>query len=196
MSRERKRFSDDRNRRRPGTRDGNPRDGNYQRKNKHSRRGYKERGTHRQRNGKYSSSQASRRREDSKSQLPRMTLEEYLKGRNGMCGPACPDGFFRCQKRALGRKMQDNDGNLVVECNFIEGEYCEGPNCKFSFCARRKMRPDGKCAAYRKSQDTFKSDWDDDNEEHDIDEIESYKSFRVQGRLKKKIKYLDDFDDF
>jgi len=195
LSREPKRFRDDRSRRKTRDEEHHSRDRDYQQKKNYSPQSSYRRRPHDSRQKRYHDNRSSFRRQPSTRTQPKITLEEFLKKQNGYCGPGCPEHLFKCQKRALGRRRQDKNGNWKVECNFIEGEYCEGPNCQFAFCAKRKMRSDGKCSLLKETSNPQKSTWDDELDD-DVDPSNSLKSFRFQDKIKKKIRHYDDFDDF
>ncbi len=61
------------------------------------------------------------------------------------CNPLCP--FFRCQKRALRITTEQYKGRLikVAMCAWI-GDKCIGSSCRFAYCEKRAMLPDGRCA--------------------------------------------------
>jgi len=61
------------------------------------------------------------------------------------CNPLCP--FFRCQKRALRIVTEQYKGRpiKVAMCAWI-GDKCIGASCRFAFCEKRAMLPDGRCA--------------------------------------------------
>ncbi|MEB3780467.1 MAG: hypothetical protein GSR85_09625 [Desulfurococcales archaeon] len=61
------------------------------------------------------------------------------------CNPLCP--FFRCGKKALRITREHYRGrNLkVAMCNWI-GDKCIGATCRFAYCEKRAILPDGRCA--------------------------------------------------
>ncbi len=61
------------------------------------------------------------------------------------CNPLCP--FFRCSKRALRITTETFRGRpmKVAMCAWI-GDKCIGPSCRFAYCEKRAMLPDGRCA--------------------------------------------------
>jgi len=61
------------------------------------------------------------------------------------CNPLCP--FFRCQKRALRISREQFRGRTmpVALCAWI-GDKCIGPSCRYAYCEKRAMLPDGRCA--------------------------------------------------
>ena len=69
------------------------------------------------------------------------------------CNPLCP--FFRCQKRALRFTVEQYKGRpiKVAMCAWI-GDKCIGPSCRFAYCEKRAMLPDGRCALAVKARKT------------------------------------------
>lgn len=65
------------------------------------------------------------------------------------CNPTCQ--FFKCSKRALGPKKKVR-GRLRITCNFVEGDFCTGSRCTYSFCAKHKLRTDGTCGLVQRPQ--------------------------------------------
>jgi len=61
------------------------------------------------------------------------------------CNPLCP--FFRCSKRALRFTTEQFRGRpiKVAMCAWI-GDRCIGPSCRYAYCEKRAMMPDGRCA--------------------------------------------------
>ncbi len=61
------------------------------------------------------------------------------------CNPLCP--FFRCAKKALRINREFYRGRPIrmAMCNWI-GDKCVGAECRFAFCEKRAMLPDGRCA--------------------------------------------------
>ncbi|MHA1835334.1 MAG: hypothetical protein ACTSYQ_00130 [Candidatus Odinarchaeia archaeon] len=72
-------------------------------------------------------------------------LNDALKPKK--CTPVCE--FFRCSQRAL--KIQNNKGRKVAMCYFVPGgDYCQGANCNYGFCAKHKLKPGNLCGLYVK----------------------------------------------
>jgi len=79
--------------------------------------------------------------------------DDYGRGRKSLrprplgdkCNPLCP--FFRCSKRALriGTEQYKGRSLRVAMCAWI-GDKCIGPSCRFAYCEKRAMLPDGRCA--------------------------------------------------
>jgi hypothetical protein len=68
------------------------------------------------------------------------------------CNPLCP--FFRCSKNALRITTAQYKGRIikVAFCSWI-GDKCIGAQCRFAYCEKRAMLPDGRCAfAVRRQQ--------------------------------------------
>lgn len=67
------------------------------------------------------------------------------------CNPLCP--FFKCQKRALRTTVEQYKGRpiRVPMCAWI-GDKCIGASCRFAYCEKRAMLPDGRCALAVKSK--------------------------------------------
>ena len=61
------------------------------------------------------------------------------------CNPLCP--FFRCAKNALRITVEQYKGkNIRVPfCSWI-GDKCIGAQCRFAYCEKKAMLPDGRCA--------------------------------------------------
>ncbi len=61
------------------------------------------------------------------------------------CNPLCP--FFRCAQNALRITTAHYRGRpvKVAICSLV-GDRCVGPQCRFAYCEKRAMLPDGRCA--------------------------------------------------
>ncbi len=61
------------------------------------------------------------------------------------CSPLCP--FFRCNKKALTIKTEYFKGRPIKKafCSWI-GDECIGAQCKYAYCEKNAMLPDGRCA--------------------------------------------------
>ncbi|MEB3817094.1 MAG: hypothetical protein LRS46_04055 [Desulfurococcales archaeon] len=61
------------------------------------------------------------------------------------CSPLCP--FFRCLKNALIIKTEYYRGRpiKVPICSWT-GDRCIGPKCRYAYCEKHAMLPDGRCA--------------------------------------------------
>jgi hypothetical protein len=61
------------------------------------------------------------------------------------CNPLCP--FFRCAQKALRITVEHYRGRpvKVAMCAMV-GDRCVGPQCRFAYCEKRAMLPDGRCA--------------------------------------------------
>ncbi len=61
------------------------------------------------------------------------------------CNPLCP--FFRCAQKALRITTEYYRGRPVkVAMCALVGDRCVGTQCRFAYCERRAMLPDGRCA--------------------------------------------------
>ena len=61
------------------------------------------------------------------------------------CNPLCP--FFRCGQKALRITTEYYRGRPVkVAMCAIVGDRCVGTQCRFAYCEKRAMLPDGRCA--------------------------------------------------
>ncbi|MCE4613449.1 MAG: hypothetical protein F7C07_06425 [Desulfurococcales archaeon] len=60
------------------------------------------------------------------------------------CNPLCP--FFRCNKRALRISTDYYRGKTIktAMCAWI-GDKCIGATCRFAWCEKRAILPDGRC---------------------------------------------------
>jgi len=102
------------------------------------------------------------------------------------CEPTCK--FFRCAKRALVVKYPRPFGgakNPVKPLTFCKwvGDYCQGPDCQYAFCARKALLPDGTCSLSERRASRTRS-----IEEEARREQEEFK-LRLKG---KELKYLRD----
>ncbi len=81
------------------------------------------------------------------------------------CNPLCP--FFRCAKNALRITIEQYKGkNIRVPfCSWI-GDKCIGAQCRFAYCEKKAMLPDGRCAFAAKRSAPTK------DFEEELDEIE------------------------
>ncbi|MEB3844285.1 MAG: hypothetical protein LRS48_01220 [Desulfurococcales archaeon] len=61
------------------------------------------------------------------------------------CNPLCP--FFRCSRNALRITTEQFKGRIirVPFCSWI-GDKCIGAQCRFAYCEKKAMLPDGRCA--------------------------------------------------
>ena len=61
------------------------------------------------------------------------------------CNPLCP--FFRCAQKALRITTEHYRGRpvKVAMCSLV-GDRCVGAQCRFAYCEKRAMLPDGRCA--------------------------------------------------
>lgn len=82
------------------------------------------------------------------------------------CNPLCP--FFRCQKRALRFTVEQYKGRpiKIAMCAWI-GDKCIGSSCRFAYCEKRAMLPDGRCALAVKARRV--KDFDEELMEMDKD---------------------------
>lgn len=98
---------------------------------------------------------------------------EQLKPRpiGDRCNPLCP--FFRCQKRALRIATEQYKGRpiRVAMCAWI-GDKCIGASCRFAYCDKRAMLPDGRCALAVKSKKAkdFEEELMELEKDYDFDE--------------------------
>ncbi|MGC9071926.1 MAG: hypothetical protein ACP5HK_04445 [Acidilobus sp.] len=61
------------------------------------------------------------------------------------CSPLCP--FFRCAQKALRFTTEYYRGRPVkVAMCALVGDRCVGTQCRFAYCEKRAMLPDGRCA--------------------------------------------------
>lgn len=70
------------------------------------------------------------------------------------CNPLCP--FFKCGKKALRISRDHYRGRTfkTAMCAWI-GDKCIGATCRFAYCEKRAILPDGRCAfAVRSRQET------------------------------------------
>lgn len=87
----------------------------------------------------------------------------------GDCWPRC--GWFKCGKRSI--QMRENG----VWCVWLN-DFCEGPACTYSICARNRMLSSNRCGLTVRRVTTDSSHPDD------------YKiNIKLKGRL---AKHLDD----
>jgi hypothetical protein len=61
------------------------------------------------------------------------------------CNPLCP--FFRCSQKALRITTEHYRGRpvKVAICSLV-GDRCVGSQCRFAYCEKKAMLPDGRCA--------------------------------------------------
>ena len=61
------------------------------------------------------------------------------------CNPLCP--FFRCGQKALRVSVEHYRGRpvKVAICSLV-GDRCVGTQCRFAYCEKRAMLPDGRCS--------------------------------------------------
>ncbi len=77
------------------------------------------------------------------------------------CTPMCKK--FRCDKKPLALKIQQQRGKKVLWCTWVEDE-CDGPYCKFGICLDRRMTDDYRCkpvTGSQRTQDDFIDDFVD-----------------------------------
>jgi len=98
------------------------------------------------------------------------------------CNPNCQ--YFKCSKRALGPKKKIR-GRFYIVCNFVEGDLCTGSRCTYSYCAKRKLRPDGTCGLYGRSQPKENDDLIEEKYERELIQKEK-EANRYQSYLKEK----------
>jgi len=90
------------------------------------------------------------------------------------CSPNCE--FFRCSQKAL----QFRSGKAY--CRFAD-DVCEGYTCKYAFCIRNRLLPDGVCGLTLKRTTT--------SIETPPEEV--IKGIKVKGKLQKKIREKEIF---
>ncbi len=92
------------------------------------------------------------------------------------CNPLCP--FFRCSKNALRITTEQYKGRIirVPFCSWI-GDKCIGASCRFAYCEKRAMLPDGRCAFAVRQQKT-----------KDFEE-----ELREMEREERKFRFRDDY---
>lgn len=103
------------------------------------------------------------------------------------CTPTC--NFLKCQQKALGRKFRKNN-KIIIACNFVPGEICDGYKCKYSFCLKHKMAPNGKCLLNSAMPPKKIQEEDETREIEPKPKVN--KSLKFKSKILKKIK---DFDD-
>ncbi|ADL18443.1 hypothetical protein ASAC_0035 [Acidilobus saccharovorans 345-15] len=61
------------------------------------------------------------------------------------CNPLCP--FFRCGQRALRVSVEHYRGRpvKVAMCSLV-GDRCVGTQCRYAYCEKKAMLPDGRCS--------------------------------------------------
>ncbi|HDH06866.1 MAG TPA: hypothetical protein ENF87_00690 [Thermoproteales archaeon] len=105
---------------------------------------------------------------------------------NGKCNVLCP--LFRCSKGAYTLRIDQKGGRVIAYCRWV-GDECIGYKCKFAYCARKALLPDGKCklAFQRKESEEL-----DIVKEAEKDEYGEDVRRLVTRRLGKK--FLDELD--
>ena len=98
------------------------------------------------------------------------------------CNPLCP--FFRCGQRALRISTEYYRGRpiKVAMCSWI-GDRCIGASCRYAYCEKKAMLPDGRCAfAVERKSKKARSFEEELNEESDL-EVESNVEKLAKRRL-------------
>ena len=90
------------------------------------------------------------------------------------CSPQCE--FFRCGQKALQRKSGK------IYCRFAD-DVCEGYTCKYAFCVRNRLLPDGVCGLTLKRT----------TNRIETPPEEAIRGFKVKGKLQKKIREKEIF---
>jgi hypothetical protein len=90
------------------------------------------------------------------------------------CNPLCP--YFRCMKKALQIRTEYYRGRPIKTaiCTWI-GDKCIGPKCRYAYCVKHAMLPDGRClyAVQAKAKKVEVSDFEEELKRKDvIDELE------------------------
>jgi hypothetical protein len=90
------------------------------------------------------------------------------------CNPLCP--YFRCMKKALQIRTEYYRGRpiKVPICTWI-GDKCIGPKCRYAYCVKHAMLPDGRClfAVQAKAKKAKVSSFEEELKKKDvIDELE------------------------
>ncbi|NWF96661.1 MAG: hypothetical protein HXY34_11025 [Candidatus Thorarchaeota archaeon] len=58
------------------------------------------------------------------------------------CSPSCKS--FKCEARPPALKVVQERGKKRLWCVMVD-DTCDGAWCQYSYCAERKMTPEGKC---------------------------------------------------
>jgi len=92
------------------------------------------------------------------------------------CNPLCP--FFKCGQKALRFSTDHYRGRpiKVAMCAWI-GDKCIGASCRYAYCEKKAMLPDGRCAfAVENQPKKMKSFEEELSEVDDIDLPDGFKS--------------------
>jgi hypothetical protein len=84
----------------------------------------------------------------------------------------------------MGAK-QNVRGRPRITCNFVEGDFCTGSRCTYSFCVKHKLRTDGTCGLTDRSHNKI-----DDEQIEEKYEKELIRKDETEGRYEKQ--YLKD----
>lgn len=90
------------------------------------------------------------------------------------CNPLCP--YFRCMKKALQIRTEYYRGRPIktAVCTWI-GDKCIGPKCRYAYCVKHAMLPDGRClyAVQARTKKAVATDFEEELKRKDmIDELE------------------------
>ena len=103
------------------------------------------------------------------------------------CTPNCQ--YFRCSKRALGKKKEIR-GRTRIMCNFVDGDWCTGSRCTYSFCTKHKLRTDGTCGLSKRSKSDVDEDVIEEKYEKELmrkeKEENNYQSY-IKDKYRKKL---------
>jgi hypothetical protein len=64
-----------------------------------------------------------------------------------LCEPNCP--YFKCGQKAIYVKRGQKQGEKIIYCNWI-GDLCIGAKCRYAFCEKKVLLPDGSCGLEEK----------------------------------------------
>jgi len=88
------------------------------------------------------------------------------------CSPLCP--FFKCLKGALIIRTEYYRGRpiKVPICSWT-GDRCIGPKCRYAYCEKHAMLPDGRCAFAVQARAKRQVDFEEElKRESEIDRLE------------------------